>query len=165
MCRLCTIHIKVRKHGFFAKLAETNIRREDLGKRASRASGKRLTPEEWLWLEQNYIGKVIDREVAKMAGEKFSKVITKSAVERYRHKRGIKPYVIPGQVPKKTPVKEKQLSEAKRRGYESTVVEKLWLENRFIEDLLYTWKRTPELRRHINNLDRWFRAKRIWRYE
>jgi hypothetical protein len=160
MCKLCTIHIKIKRHGFSAKLAETNIRRESLGQH--RASGKRLTPEEWLWLEQNYIGKVIDREVAKIAQEKFDVKITKAAVERYRSKRKIKSYMFSEQIAQRKTI-EKEMSEAQKRGYPSLTIEKLWLETRFIQELFLTWKRTPELRKEINNLDKWRLAQRIWR--
>ena len=133
-----------------------------MGKRAPRASGKRLTSEEWLWLRQNCIGKVIDREVAKIAQEKFDKKITKAAVERYRSKRKIKSYMFSEQIARRKTI-EKEMSEAQKRGYPSLTIEKLWLETRFIQELLFTWKRTPELRKEINNLDRWRLAQRIWR--
>jgi len=47
------------------------------------------------------------------------------------------------------------------RGYVSSIVEELWLENRRIEDLMYTWKRTPELRNFTYYLSNWKHCKRV----
>lgn len=110
---------------------------------------KHLNAREKKWLDPR-LGVVPDGVLADQLSDRREIPVTKSCIQRYRTKQGVAPFHnARGGSTKESWAKTIR---AQERGYSSHLVEALWEENRLIEGLMYTWKRSPALRALVEEI-------------